>query len=126
MLGDADAMATVAVRDAQASRGFYEGILGLGVQTFDASSGVAVYRAGASKVVVYVSEFAGTGGATAVTWDLGEQLEAVVEALQTKGVAFERYEMDGVEHRGPIHAFGNFRAAWFKDPDGNILHVNSG
>lgn len=126
MLGEADAMATVAVRDAQAARRFYEGVLGLRVESFDADSGVAVYRGVGSRIVVYVSAYAGTGGATAVTWGLGEGLEAAVAALGAKGVAFEHYELEGAERRGPIHAFGPFRAAWFKDPDGNVLHVNSG
>jgi hypothetical protein len=24
-----------------------------------------------------------------------------------------------------VHVFGDFKAAWLKDPDGNILHLNS-
>ena len=126
MLSDHDAMATVAVRDAAAARAFYEGVLGLEVVQADAASGVAVYRSGAARIVVYVSEFAATNRATSVTWGVGDRLEAVVEALQAKGVTFERYDLPGMQRRGDVHVAGDFRAAWFRDPDGNILHVNSG
>lgn len=127
MLGGRDVMATVAVRDAQAARAFYEGVLGLAVKSFDAESGVAVYRSGGARLVAYESaENAGSNKATSATWGVGEKLEAVVEALGPRGVRFERYDMPGMERRGDVHAFGDFRAAWFRDTDGNILHVNSG
>jgi hypothetical protein len=41
-------------------------------------------------------------------------------------VAFERYDIPGARHEGDMHVFGTFKAAWLKDPDGNILHINSG
>lgn len=33
--------------------------------------------------------------------------------------------MDGVQFAEDLHRAGGFRMAWFKDPDGNILHLNS-
>jgi hypothetical protein len=33
--------------------------------------------------------------------------------------------MPGGELDGDVHSFGDFKAVWFKDPDGNILHVNN-
>jgi hypothetical protein len=48
------------------------------------------------------------------------------QSAVSAGVTFERYDMQGARHDGAIHVFGDFKAAWFKDPDGNILHVNSG
>jgi len=126
MLGNRDVMATVAVRDFDAARRFYEQVLGLEADQANGASGVAVYRCGGSRMVVYRSDFAGTNRATSATWGVGEELEAVVEALRAKGVAFERYDIPGGEMRGDVHVFGDFRAAWFKDPAGNVLHVNSG
>jgi hypothetical protein len=40
-------------------------------------------------------------------------------------VPFEHYDMPGGRREGDIHIFGDFKAAWFKDPDGNILHINN-
>ena len=127
MLGGFDVIASVAVRDGRAARDFYEGVLGLTVAHWHEDSGMAEYRSGSGRMIVYPSDTAGKNAATSAGWGVGERLEAVVEALQAKGVRFERYDIPGAERRGDIHVMeGNFRAAWFRDPDGNILHVNSG
>ena len=125
MLADKDAMATVAVRDLAKARQFYEGTLRL-KRTGPDDPEVATYRSGAATIVVYRSQYAGTNKATTVTWGVGEELEAIVRTLKAAGVAFEHYDMPGARLEGDIHVFGDFKAAWFKDPDGNILHVNSG
>jgi catechol 2,3-dioxygenase-like lactoylglutathione lyase family enzyme len=125
MLSDNDAMATIAVKDLAAARAFYEGTLRL-TSTGPRSESVAVYKSGKSHRVVYQSTFAGTNRATAATWGLGPALEETVAALKRAGVRFERYDFPGARRDGDIHHFGEFRAAWFRDPDGNILHINSG
>jgi hypothetical protein len=58
-------------------------------------------------------------------WGVGDEFESIVKKLQAAGVAFEHYDMPGLERQGDIHVADGFRAAWFKDPDGNILHINS-
>jgi catechol 2,3-dioxygenase-like lactoylglutathione lyase family enzyme len=125
MLGDKDAMATVAVKDLEVAKQFYEGTLGLkpgGPPNTEAR----IYRTGNSKLLVYRSQYAGTNKASSVTWGLGNDLERVVEALKAKGVVFEHYDLPGLTRKGDVHLAGDFRAVWFKDPDGNILHINSG
>jgi catechol 2,3-dioxygenase-like lactoylglutathione lyase family enzyme len=125
MLGDKDAMATVAVRDLEVAKQFYEGTLGLkpgGPQNAEAR----IYQTGNSKLLVYRSQYAGTNQATSVTWGLGNDLERVVAALKAKGVVFEHYDLPGLTRKGDVHLAGDFKAVWFKDPDGNILHINSG
>ena len=67
MLGDKDAMATIAVKDIAAAKRFYGATLGL-KQVDMEGGGVAVYRSGTSKLVVYQSDFAGTNKATSATW----------------------------------------------------------
>ena len=62
-----------------------------------------------------------TNKATAATWNVDNELENVVDTLKKKGVSFEHYDMPGVTRHGDLHETGNSRAAWFKDPDGNIL-----
>jgi catechol-2,3-dioxygenase len=125
MLGDKDAMATIAVKDLKVAKAFYEGTLHL-APFGPESSAVAVYGSGRSKLVVYQSEFAGTNKATAATWGAGDELEAIIETLKRAGVSFEHYDTPGGQREGDIHVFGTFKAAWFKDPDGNILHINNG
>ncbi|HSC64901.1 MAG TPA: VOC family protein [Caldimonas sp.] len=125
MLSDKEAIATVAVKDLQAAAAFYEGKLGLAVQGREGDQ-VIGYRTGATRLNVYVSRFAGTNQATAVTWPVGDELEAIVRELKAKGVAFERYDLPGLERDGDIHRGGGLRVAWFKDPDGNIFNLVSG
>ncbi len=124
-LADGDAMATIPVRDLAVARGFYEGRLGLH-RAGPESAEAMTYRSGRSRVVIYRSQYAGTNQATTATWALGGALDAVVRALKQAGIAFEHYELPGAVRDGDIHAFGDFKAAWFKDPDGNIIHLNNG
>jgi catechol-2,3-dioxygenase len=125
MLENKDADATVAVKDLESASKFYEDTLGL-KPTDVQNAEVRVFQSGRSKIVVYRSQFAGTNQATSVTWRVGKDLDTVVKALKAKGVVFEHYDFPGVTRQGDVHVTGEFKAAWFKDPDGNILHVNSG
>jgi catechol 2,3-dioxygenase-like lactoylglutathione lyase family enzyme len=123
MLGNKDAIATVAVRRIETARKFYEGTLGLKpVPTGEA--GVMTYESGKASVLVYESQYAGTNKATAVTWAV-ENLEEVVRGLKAKGIRFEHYDLPGTTRQGDVHGTGNTKAAWFKDPDGNILALVS-
>ena len=79
------------------------------------------YRSGSAGVLVYESEFAGTNQATAATWTVPSGLDRLVSDLRAKGVVFEHYELPGVTRKGDVHLTGRTKAAWFKDPDGNIL-----
>jgi catechol 2,3-dioxygenase-like lactoylglutathione lyase family enzyme len=121
MLKDKDSAAIVAVRDMAKARRFYGETLGLPLASGD--DDVMQFNTGATTLVVYVSDFAGTNQANAVVWGVGDEIEAIVESLKAKGVRFEHYE--GMERDGDIHRAGDFRMVWFKDPDGNILHLNS-
>ena len=125
MLADKDAMATIAVKDIAAAKKFYGGTLGL-KQAEAEGPGVVTYRSGNSTIVVYQSQFAGTNKATSATWGVGDEIEAIIRTLKRADVAFEHYDLPGLRREGDIHFAGDFKAAWFKDPDGNILHINSG
>ena len=125
MLGDKDAMATIAVKDTGVARKFYEGKLGLKLVPSE-ESGVVGYKTGNSTIMVYESEFAGTNKATAATWVVGAQVDKIVKALKAKGVAFEHYDLPETTREGDVHVSGKVRVAWFKDPDGNILSIVNG
>lgn len=124
MLGDRDAAATLAVSDLGRARAFYEGTLGLTPVMED--PGAVVYRSGTSAVLVYPSAYAGTNKATAASWTVGDEFDAIVDDLREKGVAFERYDdLPDMTREGDVHLLGEFKSVWFKDPDGNILALVS-
>lgn len=124
-LGDRDAVVTIAVRDIDAARKFYEGTLGLR-PTPDQEPGTLAYQSAKARIFVYPSQYAGTNQATAVTW-LVDDVEAIVQELRGKGVTFEHYEgLPDTKLVGDIHVAGDKKLAWFKDPDGNIHALAGG
>lgn len=124
MLKDHDSSAIVAVSDLGRARAFYGDVLGLELAGEGEGEGVLVYRTGATRLVVYLSDFAGTNRANALVWGVGGELDAIVAALEAKGAVFEHYPEIG-RLEGNIHVAGGARLVWLKDPDGNILHLNS-
>jgi catechol 2,3-dioxygenase-like lactoylglutathione lyase family enzyme len=123
MLKDFDATAIVAVKEIGRARAFYEGTLGFEA-VGDEQEGMATYLSGQTPVFLYESEFAGTNQANALAWTVDDQVEAITEQLRAKGVTFEHYDLPGLTLEGDIHTAENFKGIWFKDPDGNILHIN--
>ena len=121
MLGSNDVCACLAVKDMDAAAKFYEETLGL--EKSMSSPGGTFYKSGKGGVFVYPSSFAGTNQATAAAWQVDDVAGAVAE-LKGKGVTFEHYpDMPDVTMEGDVHVMGDMKAAWFKDPDGNILNI---
>ena len=122
MLGDKNAGATLAVSDLDRARDFYGNTLGLTAIQDD--PGGVLYKSGESVVLVYPSEFAGTNKATAASWAVGDDFDAIVQELSAKGTNFEHYDdLPDTTRDGDVHTSGDFKAVWFKDPDGNILNL---
>ena len=120
MLGDKAAVATLAVKDLGAARKFYEGVLGLKVKNAEGEEALT-FNSGNTQLIVYRSQFAGTNQATATNFLVGDDIEKIVNGLADRGVAFEHYDLPGLTRKGDLHVAGDFKTAWFKDPDGNIL-----
>jgi catechol 2,3-dioxygenase-like lactoylglutathione lyase family enzyme len=120
MLSDKDAVATVAVKSLESARKFYEQTLGLTKVMEDDE--VLTFKSGGSTLFVYRSQYAGTNKATAVTWVVDE-VEDVVKTLKGRGVSFEHYDLPDMSRQGDLHVAGTMKAAWFKDPDGNIFSL---
>jgi extradiol dioxygenase family protein len=123
MLGDHDVIATIGAKDIKAARKFYLETLGL-KQGPGQEEDVLTCTSGRTQVLVYQSQFAGTNLATAATWTV-DDVEGVVRELKAKGVAFEHYDFPGTTLKGDVHVTPTNKAAWFKDPDGNVLAVVS-
>lgn len=122
MLGNHSSSAIVAVSDIDRARTFYRDTLGLELES-EFMGHVLTFRTGETMLHVYRSDAAGTNKANAVVWDVGDDIDAIVATLKAKGVAFEHYPE--MERKGDIHVSDEMKTVWFKDPDGNILHLNS-
>ena len=124
MIGDKDAIATIAVKDIEKARKFYTEVLGLKPSPA-AEPEVLNYKSGKSSLIVYKSQYAGTNKATAANWHV-DDVEKEARDLKAKGVAFEHYDIPGLTQKGDVYVTKNFKTAWFKDPDGNILAIMGG
>ena len=78
MLGARDSIATVAVKNLEEARVYYEEKLGLKVAR-ELPEGIA-YRTGRTTLLVYASRFAGTNQATCVTWAI-DDVERAAQGL---------------------------------------------
>ena len=125
MLGDHEAIATVAVKDLKAARRYYSDVLGLTLTDVRGEE-VLEYNAGGRKLLVYRSSFAGTNQATSVTWIVGSEIDAIVRELKARGVRFEHYQLPNLTLESDVHVGVMLRVAWFKDPDGNIHSLVNG
>lgn len=126
MLKDRNSSAIVAVSDLARARTFYEETLGLTLAGGGVEDGVLDFRTGATALTVYKSDYAGTNKANAVTWAMKGDIVEVVADLKARGVTFEHYPDMGLTLNGDIHEAGDMKLVWFKDPDGNILHLVEG
>ncbi len=70
---------------------------------------------------IYPSPFAGTNQATAMGF-MSQDLSAEMDALKSRGITFEEYDIPGAKTVEGIHEFSQGeRGAWFKDSEGNII-----
>ena len=117
--------ATIPVSDMARAREFYEGTLGLSGGKDQDDGGHTYPSGGGSFIHVYPSPAnAGASGATLAAW-MVEDVEGAVDELIAKGVTFEQYgEPLSTDAKG-IARLGQSEIAWFRDPDGNILAIET-
>ncbi|MDV3455606.1 VOC family protein [Sphingomonas sp. HF-S4] len=123
MLKDRSSNAIVPCSDVATAKRFYTETLGLPIA--EDHGEVFALSTGDTSLTVYKSEFAGTNKANAVVWGAGDEVDAIAADLRGKGVTLDEYPEGFDRVEDGVHVKGDFRAIWFKDPDGNILHVHS-
>jgi catechol 2,3-dioxygenase-like lactoylglutathione lyase family enzyme len=127
MLDSSRIVAIVPVSDLEAALEFYEGRLGLrvDVRRDDLPKHKEAELAGADgRLLLYESVGAGQSRHTVAGFRV-DDIEAVVAALRERGVTFEEYDLPDLKTEGGVASVGDVRAAWCKDPDGNIIAIES-
>lgn len=127
MLDKAQITAVVPVSNIEAAIEFYEGALGLrlDVRRDDLPTNrEAELSAGSGNLLLYESVGAGKSRHTVAGFRVGD-LNSVVAAVRARGVTFEEYDLPSLKTVDGIASVGDIRAAWCKDPDGNILAIES-
>lgn len=113
------------VSDLAKARDFYENKLGFEPSAPAGDDMVAYELGGGTGLMVYVSDHAGTNEATLAGFEVPD-FNAMFTELRERGVEFERFEDESgatTDDEGIIDA-GDYRVAFFKDPDGNIFSIN--
>jgi catechol 2,3-dioxygenase-like lactoylglutathione lyase family enzyme len=113
------------VSDLSKAREFYESKLGFEPSDPMSETMVAYELGGGTGLMVYVSDHAGTNKATLAGFEVPDFDEMFAD-LRDRGVEFERFEDESgatTSEEGIIDA-GDYRVAFFKDPDGNIFSIN--
>jgi catechol 2,3-dioxygenase-like lactoylglutathione lyase family enzyme len=122
-LSDSRVEAVVAVSDMTKAKEFYEGTLGLSGGQEEDDGGITYAVGGGTSIHVYPSpDNAGQSGATQAAWVV-DDVESTVDELSGKGLTFERYGDPINTNEKGIAKLGDETAAWFKDPDGNIMAI---
>ena len=127
MLGEARLLANFKSADLDRTIAFYKGTLGLRVLhrreimpgvdevRFETGGGILCFESGDPE------------GKTndLVGWDVRD-VQATAADLREKGVVFEEYDYPSLKTVDGVATIGSMQAAWFKDPDGNLLALVSG
>jgi len=124
-LSDYRIIPAIAVSEMDRAREFYEGKLGLTSMGERPDGGIRYACGEGSSVHVYPSPAnAGKSTATMAGFSVAD-VEAAVDELIAAGVVFEQYDVGPIktDEKG-IAQLGDVKAAWLKDPDGNIISVN--
>ena len=111
--------ATLPTPDLERARRFWGETLGFSVDR--EVEGAIMYRSGKDSVfTVFLTPNPNRGGHTQAGFTVPD-LKAAVAELKGKGVVFEEYDYPGLKTEGGIAKTAAGYAAWFKDPDGNLI-----
>lgn len=121
MLNGTPLTTNIVTTDIARAKAFYTDILGLELKADYGPA--AFFNAGGAPLFIYQRDAPTKADHTVANWDVPD-VRATAKALAAKGVVFERYDgmtqdEDGIASLGE----GAPQAAWFKDPDGNILGI---
>jgi predicted enzyme related to lactoylglutathione lyase len=116
------AMATLPAANIERAKKFYSDKLGLTPESVE-PDGSLRYECGGTGFLVYQSQYAGTAKNTAVGFRT-DNLEKDMREMRSKGVVFEEYDMPGLKTDHGVATIGDFKGAWFKDSEGNIVALN--
>lgn len=119
MLGESKAFSGFAVDDLEKAKAFYEDVLGL--KTSEEHGLMTLHLAGDRPTLVYPKPDHEPATYTILNFPV-DDIDAAVDALMERGVAFEVYPESGQDEKGVMREYGP-PIAWFRDPAGNILSI---
>lgn len=122
MLGSAPLTVILPVIDMDRAQTFYERALGLTPLGLN-PDGKFVFRNGDARIALMQRDGGTKAEHTAVSFEVANISSAIAE-LERNGVVFHDYDLPGLKTVAHVCVLGAEKAAWFNDPEGNILCVH--
>jgi len=121
MFADTKAFSSFAVDDLDRAERFYGETLGLATKRWMDGGLLVLELVGGRDTLVYPRPGHEPAAFTVLNFPV-DDIDAAVDQLLERGVAFERYPGFDQDERGISRGEGP-EIAWFKDPAGNVLSV---
>ena len=119
-LATASATTILPITRAGPATTFYGDLLGLPSQGTDAGGNLLFGLAGGSTLALVEKPAGAQAEHTAISFEVRDIGEGITD-LQSRGVVFEDYDLPDLKTVDHVCVLGAEKAAWFKDPDGNVL-----
>jgi catechol 2,3-dioxygenase-like lactoylglutathione lyase family enzyme len=119
MLAQAQMTTILPVKDLARARDFYENKLGLQAEGLQAD-GKFLLRCAGGFLALFPKPEGTKAEHTAVSF-LVNDIIAEIRELKGRGVEFHDYDLPGLKTVEHVCVLGAEKAAWFNDPEGNIL-----
>ena len=107
------------VRDLARAREFYEGALALAAGE-ERRDGKVVYHCAGTEIALFLKPEGTKAEHTALSFRV-DDIHSSVGQLEARGVVFSDYDLPLLKTVAHVCVLGSEKAAWFSDPDGNIL-----
>jgi predicted enzyme related to lactoylglutathione lyase len=121
MLTNAKTATTLPVVDLKRAKTFYQEKLGLKTSE-DVPGGVMLEAGSGQRILLYQRERT-KADHTVIGFEV-DDVEKEVKELRGRGIQFEEYDMPNLKTVDSIAKLENWKTAWFKDTEGNILSIN--
>jgi predicted enzyme related to lactoylglutathione lyase len=120
----ARAAAALPAQDLERAKAWYAEKLGLTPTGFDPTGGAIYELSGGTGFLLFQSAGKPSGTHTQMALELAD-FDATVTDLRSRGVRFEDYDLPGLKTEDGVAQFGDAKAAWLKDSEGNIIGIGT-
>jgi catechol 2,3-dioxygenase-like lactoylglutathione lyase family enzyme len=111
------------ITEPERAQKFYGELLELPFDGNDGEGGLMFRLGGGAELVLRPLPAGQQSANTAMSFEVGD-LPTEIARLEERGVQFEDYDQPGFATVDHVFDSGSEKAAWFLDPDGNILCVH--
>jgi|ERR671925_550599 predicted enzyme related to lactoylglutathione lyase len=120
----ARAAATLPAQDLVRAKAWYSEKFGLKPSGFDPLGGAIYELSGGTGFLLFQSSGQPSGTHTQMSIEV-QEFDTTFRDLKARGVKFEDYDLPGLKTVNGVATFGDLKAAWFKDSEGNLVSLGT-